>query len=309
MKKLLALLAATMLVMGFAGYASAGVYYEFSSYGGSGYEYDVACYGNTIYYGGGTAVYSIDVSVADSSKKDEPYYLADGVTLNTNYQARTFSNAQSIPLSGHTGLLNSKSVGEMYVDGSYIYTPGGHDQNEVYKFNKTTGSYVNKVVTTTSATPPRASFLSYGGGKWWMGNENREIWSSTGGDWTHEFTFNNMSGSHGDGMEYVNGDIFVSDMTSDKIAQWEYDGSSWSEKEVFNYEELFGGTNKYVEGMGFGALGHFWAGSGGVVYELGGGDIQPEIDPVPEPCTMLLLGTCLAGLAAFGRKKKLFNRN
>ena len=291
---------------------AASDYYEFSTYAGLGSEYDVGSYGNTIYYGGGTAVYSVDVSIADTLKKDEPRFLADGVTANPNYQARIFTNAQSITLSGLpttlSGLpttLNGASVGEMYIDATSIYTTGGLDNNQVYAFNKTTGAYTSQVVTTTSSAPPRASLLSYGGGKWWMANENREVWSSTGGEWSLEFEWANMAGSHGDGMEWVNGYIFVSDMTSNFIAQWQKSGGVWTEKERFAYTEV-GGTNKYVEGMGFGALDHFWAGSGGVIYELGGGEIQASIDPtIPEPGMLLLFGTGLLGLLGLRRRRSV----
>ncbi|WP_419608387.1 PEP-CTERM sorting domain-containing protein [Thiolapillus sp.] len=137
-----------------------------------------------------------------------------------------------------------------------------------------------------------------------MSNENRQVYSSTGGDWTYEFTWANMAGSHGDGLEWVNGHLFVSDMTSNFIAMWDYDGTIWSETQRFAYTEL-GGTNKFVEGMGFGALGHFWAGSGGYVYELGGGEIGDYTDPngsAPEPGSLLLMGAGLLGL--FGLRRK-----
>jgi hypothetical protein len=316
MKKLLVLVFVAALVMGVATDAFAvGTYYEFSAYSGSGSEYDVACFGNKVYYGYGSSVYSVEVSIADMSKKDESVYLADGVTLNSNYQSRTFSNETYISLSGAPGYLDRGSVGEMWVDDSYIYTTGGGSDDlngsKVYSFNKSSGAYVSTVVTGGGITNPgfttTASFLSYGDGKWWTGNEGRKIYSSTGGAWTYEFTFDDMtpSGSldHGDGMEYVNGHVFVSDMTSNHIAMWDYDGSEWSETERFGYNEIFGGTSKYVEGMGYGALGHFWAGSGSAIYELGGGEIGDYTDPIPAPGA-ILLGSLGVGLVGWLRRRR-----
>ncbi len=293
--------------MGSALTASADDYYEFSTFSGTGYEYDIACHGNTIYYGSGTSIYSIDVSVADLTKKDEPKLLSGGTTSNPNYQIRTFSNPKHITLGS---VVNSGSVGEMYVDDSYIYRTY---QTQVKKFNKNTGAYVSTVVTG-GGDASYANYLSYGNGKWWSGN-GRSVYSSTGGEWSYEFTWANMAGSHGDGMEFVNGFVFVSDMTSNHIAQWGYGDnpdttaveSGWTEWNRFDYTEI-GGSNKALEGMGFGALGHFWAGNGSTLYELGGGKIQGIIEdnnPVPEPATMFLFGLGLLGIACVNRKKTI----
>jgi len=305
----------TLLISLMFGFGSIDVfasdYYEFSTFSGPGRENDVACYNNDIYYGSGSQVYKVSVCVADPSKKDEPRYLPNG-NLNPNYQTRHFSNPVAITLSGAPYTLNSWGRGEMYVDNNYIYTIDSHD--DISAFNKNTGQYVASASKIYNTGLPgtgwgKATLLSYGGSKWWIGNENRQVYSSPdGSNWNYEFTWHNMGGGHGDGMEYVNGKVFVSDMTSNHIAMWGYGDdpstptteTGWNEWKRFDYTELTGG-NKYVEGLGFGALGHFWAGSGTYIYELGGGSIQPYT--VPEPASLLLIGSGLIGLGAYRKQR------
>ncbi len=305
MKNIPIKLAVGVIIAGCAANALADDYYEFSTYAGAGSEYDVDSYGNTIYWASSNSVYSIDVSVADMSYKDESRYLADGVTANPNYQARVFTNPQTIILTGAGSNIGSTS--EMYVTADTIYKTA---YQSVLAFDKATGAYTSTVVTGggIQGYGNRASLLAYDedSGTWYAGNENRTVYSSTGGAWEYEFTWDNMAGGHGDGMEMVGGHMFVSDMTSNFIAQWDQasDGT-WSETERFAYTEA-GGSNKYVEGMGFGSLDHFWAGSGGYIYELGGGEIQDIIDdvePISEPGSLLLLGAGLIGLGSLRRRK------
>jgi hypothetical protein len=291
---------------------ASGDYYEFSAYAGGGYEYDVDSYGNTVYwrpaFSSYSTVYAVDVSVADPSKKDEPkmtpgsdgiYGTADDLA-NANYQTRNFSNERSFTLAVPSGYsLQAGSHSELWVDSSNVYIVA--TDGSVLGFNKTTGAHVS-TLAYSSGLPGSSgygykSFLSYGGGKWWIGDENRRVYSSTDGkNWTYEFTWANMAGGHGDGMEYVNGHLFVSDMTSNWIAMWDENAGTWSETDKFSYTEEFGGSSKHVEGMGHGALGHFWAGSGSYIYELGGGEIQEYVIPVPGALLLGLLGLGSAGL-------------
>lgn len=104
------------------------------------------------------------------------------------------------------------------------------------------------------------------------------------GGWAVEFDYPNLAGSHMDGLEVVFDPkkkvpyVYVSDMTSDFLAQYFYDTATrqWVQKNVFEYKET---EMQYVEGMGFGAFQHFWATSGKAVYEVGGGDLQKYVGP------------------------------
>ena len=94
-----------------------------------------------------------------------------------------------------------------------------------------------------------------------------------------EFDYPDMSGDHMDGMAFVpdpnngKGYLYVTDMTSDYIGQYSKDATGkWTQTNLFHYGDP---DVESVEGMGFGALDHFWVGgrSAGSLYELGGGDL------------------------------------
>ena len=103
-------------------------------------------------------------------------------------------------------------------------------------------------------------------------------------EWQWEFTHTTTpGGSHHDGLEFVADELWISDMTSAYILEYTYTGTGsfngWEEKNIFNYTGFPG----YVEGMGFGPMRHFWASCGNDLFELGGGELQSEIE---EPGTL-----------------------
>ncbi len=102
-------------------------------------------------------------------------------------------------------------------------------------------------------------------------------------EWVLEFTYPSLAGTHADGLEVVEDSnsgvsyLYVTDMSSDFIAQY-HKGSdgTWEQTNLFQYNR---GTGDAVEGMGFGALGHFWMSSttahmdpesASCVFEVGG---------------------------------------
>ncbi len=103
--------------------------------------------------------------------------------------------------------------------------------------------------------------------------------------WVPEFNYPDMTGHHMDGMEFVKdpntgiGYVYVSDMTSDYIGQYAKDSDgNWQQVNLFHYNDS---DVESVEGIGFGALNHFWVGgwSAGSIYELGGGNLGQYVRP------------------------------
>ncbi|MFX1482658.1 MAG: LamG domain-containing protein [Promethearchaeota archaeon] len=101
--------------------------------------------------------------------------------------------------------------------------------------------------------------------------------------WTIAFSYPSLNptnpSEHHDGLEYAAGCLWISDMYSDRIAQWEKVDGVWTEKNILEYTAA-----AFVEGMGFGPNDHFWAGSLRYqygqephLYEFGGGIIQKEL--------------------------------
>ncbi|MFX1484432.1 MAG: ABC transporter substrate-binding protein, partial [Promethearchaeota archaeon] len=125
-----------------------------------------------------------------------------------------------------------------------------------------------------------------------FGWEYRNIWELVDTDddgdfldeeWTVAFSYQSLNPNnpieHHDGLDYAAGCLWISDMYSDRIAQWEKVDGIWIERNIFEYMAA-----APVEGMGFGPNDHLWsaslryyAGQPPHLYEFGGGALQQEL--------------------------------
>ncbi len=163
---------------------------------------------------------------------------------------------------------------EFHVDSTGIYL--GACPYGIHKWDHN-WNYIGQIAPATPSPATQTLAYNPAANTWYAGSYTRNILqlSDTDNDgdfmdetWQYIFTTPNYAGSHHDGMEYVGGYLWISDMTSDVIAKWQYDSSTntWTEIGRYYYSEP-----AVVEGMGFGPNDHFWIGGYGsrYVYELG----------------------------------------
>ena len=180
---------------------------------------------------------------------------------------------------------------EFYIDDSGIYL--GPGTNGIHKWDHN-WSYIGQIGPKLLEGYQRGQTLAYDEENkiWYAGVWNRTIYSLSDTDndssymdetWTVEFSHNSYAGSHHDGMEYLKPNLWISDMTSDKLAQWKLINGTWTEIQVFNYTEA-----AVVEGMGFGPNNHFWITGffSNYLYEIGGGRLQQELEGIPDQCIL-----------------------
>jgi hypothetical protein len=308
MKKVLFLIAAAILTLSFSMTASADDYYNYGGPGNLGIGFVTGAAGFVDTQGkiegkpGGQYVF---VAGSSTSYQDSAYgyiYRVDTVgdpnrhPLNPDdpgpIATRTFTKVSGPNLLGYFGGVHEN---EFHVDNSGIYFGASRDGLFHWDFG-----WTNKSLFAPAA-PVVTQTLAYDAltGKFWAGGTYRDMYMYNGTAWVYQGTYPDLGGNHHDGLEIVSGKLFASDMTVDKMVMYNLPVANWNTPDkTFNFSGVAD-----VEGMGFGPNQHFWiAGwNDGSFYEIGGGKLQHEV--VPEPATMLLLGSGLIGLAGYGRKK------
>lgn len=251
-----------------------------------------------IYFLSGSRGYKFKVWVTDGDgdgviepRQHPDHYLPE---FQGPIEPRHFQIVSSKDISGYTG-GSSYHTEEFYVSSSGVFL--GAYPYGIHKWDHD-WNFIEKIA---NSPPTRTESLAYNAADniWYAGGRYRTIYqlSDTDSDgsfldesWVAIFTYPSYGGSHHDGMEYVGGYLWISDMTSDVIGKWQYNTatSSWEELDRFTYTEP--GS---VEGMGFGPNDHFWCGSGwgssSYIYELGNeitrgypiADAGPDVDAYP----------------------------
>jgi len=264
-----------------------GWYYEFAYFTSSnaplqGQIWDVDSLGDLIYVnrdGSHVDVYQVTLLDSDGDGQLEPNQHPDNPNEPGPIEERvlTYVTTYDVPIGG----INAN---ELYITPTSIYFLGS---SAIEQFVMATG------VTSTVVTMPSSGYsggfqvigLDEVSNTWFSTTSAREVWSydTSESEWVWEFSYPNLAGSHNDGMEVVVDPntgisyVYLTDMTSDYIAQYHEDETGrWTQLNLFQYNQPQG---DYVEGMGFGALNHFWCAGGDVLYEVGGGDLQQYTEP------------------------------
>ncbi len=276
--------------------APTGTYYQYARFvkGASVFKggCDMDSYGDYIYVNHGEwyedgsilDVYKVELQDTDADGILEPNQHPDNPDEPGIIEERvlTFVGDYSVPSLGKV------HHSEIFAQDDRIYFLNAPaDPGTIYQF------VFGNQQTTAVVQAPGIEFAQLGfddtTDTWYGSHEGaRMVWSfhKPTGEWVAEFAYPNLAGSHMDGMEVVtdpNTDtsyVYVSDMTSDYLGQYRRErGGTWKQENLFEYL----GDGDHVEGMGFGALNHFWITSGNELYEVGGGELQNYVVPNEPP--------------------------
>lgn len=274
-----------------------GEYYQYSTFLTSGGifkgGYDVTSFGDYIYVNRSSAnidVYKVTLLDSDGDGKLEPNQHPSNPKETGPIEQRVLTFDKTIvkaaPDNAPVGPASTASLRAL--SNADIYSLGPTKNGGIRLYDFTSKATTN--VITPAATTLTFSFFGYGADwkMWYAGNESaRRVFSfhEPSKAWKVEFCYPNLAGSHMDGMDVVVSPktgieyVYVSDMTSDFIAQYRRDDAQgWVQEALYKYTDS---TSSAVEGFGFGALKHFWATGGSTLIEVGGGDIQEDLEPCP----------------------------
>ena len=261
-----------------------GEYYQFADFqqGTTAFlgGYDVDSWEDRLYvlnYSNTIDVYQVALLDSDGDGLLEPNQHPDNPEEMGPIEQRTITYIETIPTFGTPSLSSSELLAledRIYIGGTAL-----------------TENVFGGAITQISTPPGWASWfahLAYDdvNDVWYASNEGgRRVFQHdrTTNTWGLAFYYPELAGDHMDGLEVVTDPntgipyVYVSDMTSDFIGQYRLDPTEgWVQENLFTYVGTAGAP---VEGMGFGALYHFWATAGSSVYEIGGGDLSDYIDP------------------------------
>ena len=266
-----------------------GVYYQYAFFTSTDgiYQggYDVDSLDNRLYVNHGVEidVYEVELLDSDGDGVFEPNQHPNNPDETGPIEERVLTYIETIPWPSSKG----QSVSELYIGENGIWF-GGSILEEMT---------LPGMMVSTFQTPPgwASTFAQIGyddvNQTWYASNEQqRRVFQHDAAtdQWGLAFYYPSLAGDHMDGLEVVTQPetgipyVYVSDMTSDFIGQYRLDPNlGWIQVNLFEYE---GSAGSLVEGMGFGALNHFWAtgsdGAGGIaVYEVGGGDLAEFTEP------------------------------
>ncbi len=257
-----------------------GEYYLFARFTTDDSEYrggaDVDCLGDHCFVnrdGSHVDEYSIELLDTDQDGLFEPNQHPDNPDNPGPVEERVLTYIQTYDVPS----LSSPGASELYITQSdfFFTSPDG-----VYQYNLAS-SQSTLIAPWNSSLPVFNEVLGYDDIHqiWYTAVDPRYVysWDADHSEWALEFSYPNLAGSHNDGIEVVTDPntnipyVYVSDMTSDFIGQYlKHADGHWEQVNLFQYNESNG---DYLEGMGFGALSHFWACGPDSLYEIGGGDL------------------------------------
>jgi len=261
-----------------------GEYYQFADFqtGATAFlgGYDVDSWEDRLYvlnFSNTIDVYQVELLDSDGDGLLEPNQHPDNPEEPGAIEQRLITYVETIPTFGTPSLSSS----ELLALEDRIYIGGSALTENVF------GGAITQI-TTPPAWAPYFAHIAHDdvNNVWYASNESqRRVFQhdAVTNTWGIAFYYPELAGDHMDGMEVVTDPntgipyVYVSDMTSDFIGQYRLDPiQGWVQENLFSY---VGTSGAPVEGMGFGALYHFWATAGNSVYEIGGGDLSDYVDP------------------------------